>query len=220
MLKYKIFIFIILFIFMFFIFSSQVFATTGSYNLDTSSFTAETIEYVRQATLLVKDYADNHDISYSYYFVFTQAKGQDINLNNSNVSFKIMLFTDNVYVHTDYDGVLKGNGIVDIFSFTTGEDLTNKTLIYERMRANNIYDKFRVYYTNFSQENNLVTINDNASFFQFPPQGILAPIVEESSPEVTLVEVVSLVPLIIVVVVFLVGFRKGLAILFQILHKA
>lgn len=57
-------------------------------------------------------------------------------------------------------------------------------------------------------------------FFQVPPQGILAPIVEETKAEVILQEVVQLLPMILVVVVSFLGLRKALQILSTLLRRA
>lgn len=57
-------------------------------------------------------------------------------------------------------------------------------------------------------------------FFQAPPQGILAPIVEGTKMETTLQEVIHLLPLIIVVVVSFLGLRKALRTLSKVLHQS
>lgn len=57
-------------------------------------------------------------------------------------------------------------------------------------------------------------------FFQAPPQGMLAPIVEGTKMETTLQEVIHLLPLIIVVVVSFLGLRKALRMLSTLLRRA
>ncbi len=221
MFKNKKLLFIFLFVIVFFLFlNSNVFASNGRYNVDTFGFTPSAIDFVRRATVLVANYVEDHNISYSNYFIFHQCGHNNGNLNNDGIVFKILLFNNDVYVGDGYNGCLRGGGSVYCFEFTTGEDLSKKDFSgVSPFNVNNSFDGFRVFYTNYEQDN-LVSKNENSSFFHEPPQGILAPIVEESKPEITLEEIANLLPLIIVVVVFLVGLRKGLALLLQILRKA
>lgn len=79
------------------------------------------------------------------------------------------------------------------------------------------YAKEKIIYSNIDIYNG---IKSDDIFFQAPPQGILAPIVEGTKMETTLQEVIHLLPLIIVVVVSFLGLRKALQMLSTLLRRA
>lgn len=68
------------------------------------------------------------------------------------------------------------------------------------------------------------TNNKNAVFFQHAPlpivKGEVAQVMDKVEMQVTLQEIIQIIPLILVVVVSLVGLRKGLSLLLTILHRS
>lgn len=77
-----------------------------------------------------------------------------------------------------------------------------------------------VYRTTELYSDNTYTQVSNSSFFQQPPVGVLAPIVEEAPLGETIKEIVGILPIVLIILVGLIGLRKGLALLSQTLHKA
>lgn len=77
-----------------------------------------------------------------------------------------------------------------------------------------IYSNHDIYYTNDSE----------TVFFQKTPEALeetaLAKITRESHPEEVLIQILKLIPLILVVVVSFLGFRKAWSLLSNLLHKA
>lgn len=81
-------------------------------------------------------------------------------------------------------------------------------------------DFVSVYKTTDVYTDKTYTELSNSSFFQQPPVGVLAPIVEEVPLEETIKEIVGILPIVLITLVGLIGLRKGLALLSQTLHKA
>lgn len=71
-----------------------------------------------------------------------------------------------------------------------------------------------IYYTDGKQK------TDDKPFFQVTPQVVLAPQVEEIQLSQTLEEVLGILPMTLVVLVSLVGLRKGLKMLVTFLHQS
>lgn len=65
----------------------------------------------------------------------------------------------------------------------------------------------------------VIKTGSNEVFFK-PPQGILAPVVAQVTMGKVLQEILGILPIMIIILVGLIGLRKGLALLFRILRQS
>lgn len=165
------------------------------------------------------DYLNNNNISYynymitssgdSYFYYFTTDESNGSIIYAEDRSYHTYLIKNGVVFY--FDSVNESNNRVPLNSYGNSYvDVGNA-------------DVFSIIYSNF----NVINGQNDSIFFQQTPlpapmeiQGVLANQVSSQEMGAVLQEVVSLLPLTIVVVVSLVGLRKGLMLLRQVLHKA
>ena len=236
MIKNKKFLFIFLFFIMFFLFFS--FSNVQAVTFD--SFTEDEQEFIKKSVVDVFDAYKQltGESSVDKYFIHCTriddgsgnlipclwfALGNEVEhaRNNGSMCFKGSAFYCSVNmsdrVYNTFNSLEQSNYFGENFN------LNKHTSTWEENTG--LYANYSSHNSYYGGNEVAVTIPDD--FFLVPPPEVveekektLATIVEESRPEKTLEEIINLLPLIIVVVVFLVGLRKGLALLLQILHKA
>lgn len=207
MLKNKIILISFLLIIILLIFNSEVFASTNKYYHEQYQ-NNDIVEMVPE-DVLDKFYASEEYNSGEYYLMVTK---------NDISAYKVYLFPkleldkskvycdgSSFYFSPSVNGVLvykaSSSGIesrIGKYNFTTER--------YMHTSANLFYSDFNVY------------TDDSYTSFFFLQRGIVADKLRGMKME-PLMEIVKLVPLIIVLMVSFLGFRKGLQVLSNILHK-
>ena len=207
MLKNKIILISFLLIIILLFFNSDVFATTNKYYHE--NYQNNDIVTMVPEDVLDKFYASEKYNS-SYYLMVTK---------NDITEYKVYLFPktelDNSKVYCDgsyfyFSPSVSGVSVYKATSDGIGSLIGRYNFTKERYMhtsANLIYCDFNVY------------TDDSYTSFFFLQRGIVADKLRGMKME-PLMEIVKLVPLIIVLMVSFLGFRKGLQVLSTILHKA
>lgn len=208
MLKNKIILISFLLIIILLFFNSDVFATTNKYYHE--NYQNNDIVTMVPEDVLDKFYASEQYNSGDYYLMVTK---------NDITTYKVYLFPkteldkskiycdgSKFYFNPVVSGVLVYKATSDGIGSLIGRYNFTKE-IYMHTSANLFYSDFNVY-----------SDNSYTSFF-FLQRGIVADKLRGMKME-PLMEIVKLVPLIIVLMVSFLGFRKGLQVLSSILHKA
>lgn len=202
----KILIIFLLSLVFIFSFSLSSFASSlGKFNVDTSSFSTDTVNYIRLCTSSVKDFVEEYKISYKYYFIFSQ--NNEIDFNTSGNIFYIVLGNDDIWVQDMHNGCFLGTSGMNVFRFVTCDTEVKE---YKSFVPQQAYSSLHLYYTNYSSTG-LVTENTNDTFF-FPGQAtLMTPMKVEEIPILVTKIIIILVPigLIIFGLLFLVYLLKS-----------
>lgn len=157
------------------------------------------------------DYMNSNNYSYKEYVVFEGPNYISIIflMPENDVAYINEWVDGNEYFNTNYCYIFEfvnGGGFTD----TTEPSIKYNSTPRDTYKANTIINSsFNICY------------NDGTLFFQLAPfpLGVLAPIVEKVETKATVTEMIQVIPLIIVVLVCLVGLRKGLKILSTVLYR-
>lgn len=240
MLKNNKLLFILLFIFfiLFFIFTNSTSAYTQEYNGYTFFMPDNIIEEIKNSKEIISEFDDDnyyHAVVFSSYhnrlqiffypkdkvsFIYSGIKYGDSLWAVPNSASDLIVYTCTVSSFNLIEHTIDlGNNSFIRKTFSSSTE--NALLTY------NPSDNYFYFVGNiplYKDANKSSLWCDTFDFFQQPPQEVapqmvLAPIVEEMEMEVTLKEIIQILPLIIVIVVSFLGLRKALQMLLSLLHR-
>ena len=159
-------------------------------------YTNYLVYYVNDNPNIVKLKLFPDDLSY-YPYVLKTNDNIGLGVYNSSVCSRAPSYSYNIETDKDWTKELYDSGVVGVTSTLTIVTCTSD-----------------IYYTDGNQK------TDDKPFFQQTPQVVLAPQVEEIQLSQTLEEVLGILPMTLVVLVSLVGLRKGLKMLETFLHQS
>lgn len=156
--------------------NSSVFAM-GTYNVDTSNYSTETINYIDKCTESIKKYFDDNDIDFSQFDRYmicswgTSSADGIIDFTETGKNFRIVVAKSNLSISTRHDGCFNGTPHYRFYFTTNNTDFDD--VIYASS-GSEFGSYLHIYFCNFSQSN-LVTKNDNDSFFNGVNGTVIAP---------------------------------------------
>lgn len=159
-------------------------------------YTNYLVYYVNDNPNIVKLKLFPDDLSY-YPYVLKTNDNICLGVYNSSVCSRAPSYSYNIETDKDWTKDIYDSGVVGVTSTLTIVTCTSD-----------------IYYTDGNQK------TDDKPFFQQTPQVVLAPQVEEIQLSQTLEEVLGILPMTLVVLVSLVGLRKGLKMLETFLHQS
>ncbi len=149
---------------------------------------------------------DNHN--FKNYFCYSCSDGYRLLLSDTDIYIK----EDFSWVNTDTDS---GKVVYWYGKMENGSN-TFKGSLGKNYFSGSVPDGFEFLYSNCDIKDPF----NGKVVFQPTPAVVLAPIAQEAPLEGIVQEIVGILPIVLIILVGLIGLRKGLALLSQTLHKA
>lgn len=206
--KNNILFFVVFLFFIIFSFNNKVLAATEDAN---TSFTEEQVNAINS---VYKEYMNEYDSFFTRY--------------HQNVGITIFMFNnveDNYFYDSGGDTIVTTKDLdvleVDI-DVTTYEVLSiNSYSGVNRWYCHAINGKCAIYgNVDVYKDSSFNDLYYSKDFFCLTPETALAKITRESHPEEVMIQILKIIPLILVVVVSFLGFRKAWSLLSKILRGA